>query len=89
VVVSGMRNVWVVGGHRVTVRGRRSLAEGPDHKKCVVATSVMLDRKTADARALAHAVLQMQGQDLQEMRAVAQTTSGRTECGSSTHGRWV
>jgi hypothetical protein len=32
VVVSGMRNVWVVGGHRVTVRGRRSLAEGPDHK---------------------------------------------------------
>ena len=31
-VVSGMRNEWVVGGHRVIVRGRRSLAEGPDHK---------------------------------------------------------
>jgi hypothetical protein len=90
VVVSGMRNEWVVGGHRVIVRGRRSLAEGPDHKmKMCCGNSVMLDRKTADARALAHAVLQMQGQDLQEMRAVAQTTSGRTECGSSTHGRWV
>jgi hypothetical protein len=47
----------------------------------------MLDRETADARALAHAVLQMQGQDLQEMRAVAQTTSGRTECASCTHSR--